>query len=111
MKENKTVFKIQEIIIFILTAAVSGVAAWLYGNNIYEMVRIVILIMIAAGSLFFVIEISKERKLFVYDNEENFHRFTEFYLFFLVASVALPLLPEGGWPFLVIFISLMLLGN
>lgn len=111
MKENKTVFKIQEIIIFILTAAVSGVAAWLYGNNIYEMVRIVILIMIAAGSLFFVIEISKERKLFVYDNEENFHRFTGFYLFFLVASVALPLLPEGGWPFLVIYISLMLFSN
>ena len=111
MKENNILFRVQETVILLFTEIVAGVAAWLYGKDIYETVRIVLLIIIASGSIFFVIEISKTRQLLLYDNEENFHRFTWFYLFFLVASVALPLLPEGGWPYLVIFICLMLFSN
>ncbi len=110
MKENK-LFRLQEAIIILLTIIVSGAAAWLYGKNIYEIVKIIILIMIACGCMFFVIEVSKQKQLFLYDNDENFHRFTFLYLFFLVAGVALPLLPEGGWPCLVIFVSLMLFSD
>ncbi len=110
MKENK-LFRLQEAAIIFFTIIVSGVASWLYGKNVYEIVKMIILIMIACGCMFFVIEVSRQKQLFLYDNAENFHRFTFFYLFFLIAVAVLPLLPEGGWPYLVIFVSLMLFSD
>lgn len=110
MKENK-LFRLQEAAIILFTIIVSGVASWLYGKNVYEIVKMIILIMIACGCMFFVIEVSRQKQLFLYDNAENFHRFTFLYLFFLAAVAVLPLLPEGGWPYLVIFVSLMLFSD
>lgn len=110
MKENK-LFRLQEAAIILFTIIVSGVASWLYGKNVYEIVKMIILIMIACGCMFFVIEVSRQKQLFLYDNAENFHRFTFLYLFFLAAVAVLPLLPECGWPYLVIFVSLMLFSD
>lgn len=110
MKENK-LFRLQEAAIILFTIIVSGVASWLYGKNVYEIVKMIILIMIACGCMFFVIEVSRQKQLFLYDNAENFHRFTFLYLFFLAAVAVLPLLPESGWPYLVIFVSLMLFSD
>lgn len=111
MEKNKLSNRLQEIAILIGTAFISGMASFLYGETIYETVRMVLLALLASGSVLFVVEASREQRLFLFDNEENFGRFTILYFVFLIGSVLLPMLPQSGWPYLVIYISLMLFSN
>lgn len=111
MKENKFSNRLQEITIFFVTVIVSGVASMLYGQTIYDTIKLLICIVIASGTTIFVIETSKMEGTLLFGSEEHFHRFTLLYGVFLLSSVIFPLLPSGGWPFLVIYVSLMLFGN
>lgn len=108
-KKNKKV--LWEVLIIVATVFVGTLASWLYGKTIYEMIRLVILAVIASGCVVFSLETAVERGQLLYDNVENLHRFSVVYGCSLVCSVIFPLLPESGWIFLVIYISLMLFSN
>lgn len=102
---------LQEAVVFAATAATAAAAAFLYGKTQIEMVRIVLFLILASGCVIFSIEESREQKTFLFDNELYQWRFTVTYLLFLVGSVLFPLLPSAGWPFLAVFVGLMLFSN
>ena len=108
-KNNKVVW--YEALIMLSMVLTGAIAAWLYDKTIYETVRVVILTVIASGCNVFALEMGKEQELFLYDNKDNLHRFTWFYLGSLLLSVIFPLLPETGWVFLFIYVGLMLFSN
>lgn len=108
MEKSKKTDKLQEAGILFLSVLVSGVAAFLYGNTMEEIVKIIILIFASTGCLVFVMEKSRIQGDFLFDNGENMWRFTVLYFLFLSGSVIFPLLPAGGWPFLAVFTGLML---
>ncbi len=111
MEKNKRKDKLSSILILLATAVLTGASSYFYGNTLYEIIRIVLLVILMAGMTVFAIEISKIHKLFRFDNEENFWRFLIIYLIFLVGSVLFPLLPASGWPFLAVFVGLLLFSN
>jgi membrane-associated HD superfamily phosphohydrolase len=59
----------------------------------------------------FSLEQSIENNDFLFDNAGHLWRFLIVYLIFLISSIVFALLPAGGWPYLVIFIGLMLFSN
>lgn len=111
MEKDKSTDRLQEAAMLILTAAISGVAAYLYGKTQIELVRIVLMAVIAYGCVIFAIEESREQDKMLFDNGANLWRFTLLYSLFLAGSAVFPLLPSGGWPYLVIFTGLMLFSN
>ncbi len=111
MEKSKKTDKLQEAGILFLSVLVSGVAAFLYGNTMEEIVKIIILIFASTGCLVFVMEKSRIQGDFLFDNGENMWRFTVLYFLFLSGSVIFPLLPAGGWPFLAAFTGLMLFSS
>ncbi len=111
MEKNNRLDRLQEIAIFIGTVFLSGIASFLYGETIYETVRIVLLTVVVTGCVLIVIETSRGQKLFLFEEEDNFSRFVILYFLFLIASVLLPMLPQSGWPYPVIYISFMLFSN
>lgn len=111
MEKNKIYKKLQEAGILFLSVLISGISSYLYGNTIYDMVKIVLLVFVSAGCIVFAIEECRIQKSFLFDNDENMWRFTVLYFLFLVGSVIFPMLPVGGWPYLVIFVGLMLFSN
>lgn len=111
MKKNKNNVVLYEILIMLSTIFAGALAAWLYNKTIYELVKVVILTVIAAGCNVFSLETGRENELLLYDNKDNMHRFTVLYLGSLVLSIIFPLLPEAGWIFLVIYVGLMLFSN
>lgn len=111
MEKSKYKDGLKEVILFLVTTAVAVLGSYLYKNTIYEAARIVILIMMMAGLLLFVIKQSKIEESFLFDNKENFGRFTLLYVAFLVGSVIFPLLPASGWPYLAAFVGLTLFSD
>lgn len=111
MEKDKSTDRLQEVAMLMLTAAISGLAAYLYGKTQIELVRIVLMAVIAYGCVIFAIEESKEQDKMLFDNGMNLWRFTLMYSLFLAGSAVFPLLPSGGWPYLVIFTGLMLFSN
>lgn len=111
MENNKFLIYLQEAGILILTAAVGSGASVLYGNTQLETVRILVLMLAAAGCVVFAMEESREQNGFLFDNGKNTWRFFVLYLLFLLGSAMFPMLPAGGWPFLAVFTALMLFGN
>ena len=108
-KNGKDIIK--EILMFILTVCVSGCAAFFYGKTKIETAGIMILITAGFGCVLFLIEESRERDAFLFDNKFFLWRFMLVYLIFLGGSILFPLLPTGGWPYLVVFTGLMLFSN
>ncbi len=102
---------VQEFIIFVLTGAGTGLASWLYNRSVVEISGIVILVLPGICGVIFSMEQSVENDTFLFDNRYHLWRFTVLYLIALVGSLAFPMLPEGGWPFLAVFIGLMLFSN
>lgn len=111
MEKSKDKDGLKEVVIFLMTAAAAVLGSYLYQNTIYEAVRIVILIMLMTGILIFVIKQSRIGESFLFDNKDNFWRFTLLYGAFLVGSVIFPLLPASGWPYLAAFVGLTLFSN
>lgn len=111
MEKSKSTDRLQEAGILFLSVFMSGVSSFLYGDNLYETVKIVILAFVSSGSIVFAIEECRIQNSFLFDNEENIWRFTILYLLFLVVSVVFPMFPVGGWPYLAIFVGLMLFSN
>ena len=100
-----------EMILFLLTVAVSALAAHFYRKPDIEIAGIAILAGIGFGSVWFMLERSMEDGTFSYDNGEHPGRFIVIYLISFIGSVLFPLLPIGGWPYLAVFVGLMLFGN
>lgn len=94
MKENKFSNRLQEITIFFVTVIVSGVASMLYGQTIYDTIKLLICIVIASGTTIFVIETSKMEGTLLFGSEEHFHRFTLLYGVFLLSSVIFSVTPK-----------------
>lgn len=101
----------QEVILFLATGAGTGFAAWMYQRTDIEIAGIVILVLLGISGVLFSIEQSVESDSLLFDNKEHLWRFTGFYLISLAGSLLFPLLPEGGWPYLAVFIGLMLFSN
>lgn len=103
--------RIQEALLFLLTGAGTGAAAFLYGRTLIEASGIVILALMGACGLLFSVEQSVQSDGFLFDNKEHLWRFTVIYLICLAGSILFPMLPAGGWPYLAVFIGLMLFSN
>lgn len=101
----------QEIVLFVLTGVGTGLAAWLYKKPVIEISGIVILVLPGICGVIFSIEQSVETDAFLFDNRFHLWRFTVLYLISLAGSLVFPLLPVGGWPYLAVFIGLMLFSN
>ena len=91
--------KLQEVILFLMTGAATGLAAWLYGKTVIEITGVVVLALLGVSGVIFAIEQSQEAHSFLFDNKEHLGRFLVLYL------------PAGGWPYLAAFIGLMLFSN
>ena len=102
---------IQEILMIVLTVAGSAIAAFFYNRTVIEIAGIAILAAVGIGSVIFSFEQSWEKNTFSFDNAEHLWRFALCYLISLGGSFLFPMLPAGGWPFLAIFVSLMLFSN
>lgn len=102
---------LQKILILLVTAGAGGMAAYLYGFDTYETVKLILMEAVCCGCMVFVMEQSKNQHDYLFDNEENLWRFTVIYMIFLAGSLVFPLLPAGGWPYPAIFIGLMLFSN
>lgn len=117
MEKNENVIKtawtdiLQEVMLFVLTSAVSAVASFLYGRSLIEGVGITILVSAGFGAVLFSIAQSRENDTFLFDNVKHFWRVTLIYVIGLGGSVLFPLLPAGGWPYLAVFVGLMLFSN
>lgn len=103
--------RIQEAFLFLVTGAGTGAAAFLYGRTLIETAGIVILALMGAGGLLFAMEQSAEADSFLFDNKEHLWRFFVIYLICLAGSMLFPMLPAGGWPYLAVFVGLMLFSN
>ncbi len=103
--------RIQEAFLFLVTGAGTGAAAFLYGRTLIETAGIVILALMGAGGLLFAMEQSAEADSFLFDNKEHLWRFLVIYLICLAGSMLFPMLPAGGWPYLAVFVGLMLFSN
>ena len=103
--------KLQEVILFLMTGAATGLAAWLYGKTVIELTGVVVLALLGVSGVIFAIEQSQEADSFLFDNKEHLGRFLVLYLLALAGSLVFPLLPAGGWPYLAAFIGLMLFSN
>ncbi len=103
--------KLQEVILFLMTGAATGLAAWLYGKTAIEITGVVVLALLGVSGVIFAIEQSQEADSFLFDNKEHLGRFLVLYLLALAGSLVFPLLPAGGWPYLAAFIGLMLFSN
>lgn len=99
---------ISEGALFLVTIVVSALAAYYYQKPQIEIAGIAILAGVGFGCTWFAMERSREDGTYLYDNEKHPGRFTVIYLFCLGASVLFPFLPTGGWPYLVVFVGLML---
>lgn len=108
MGKSKRLEKVQEAGILFLSALVSAAAAYLYGNTAYDIAKTAVLAFAGAGCIVFAIEEGRIQQGFLFDNEENLWRFTALYFLSLAGSVVFPMLPVGGWPYLVIFVGLTL---
>lgn len=102
---------LQEVLLFLLTVAGSGLASYFYGQTVIETAGLMILAAVGIGAVIFSIEQGFEKSIFLFDNEEHLLRFTLLYSFSLCGSLLFPLLPVGGWPYLAIFIGLMIFSN
>ena len=103
--------KLQEVILFLMTGAATGLAASLYGKTVIEITGVVVLALLGVSGVIFAIEQSQEADSFLFDNKEHLGRFLVLYLLALAGSLVFPLLPAGGWPYLAAFIGLMLFSN
>lgn len=114
-KNNETIspikYTVQETVLFVITVAVSILAAFFYKKTLLEGAGIVILTIAGLGALLFAMEQSRQEKRLLFDNAGHMWRFVLLYLCCLAGSAVFPLLPAGGWPFLVIFIGMMLFSD
>ena len=95
MKKN-----IENIFLFLFTIIVSALAAYFYHMETIRIAGVIIIVTAGCGCVWFGIEKSSQEKSFLFDNEEHFGRFMAVYLLALLGSVAFPMLPVGGWPYL-----------
>lgn len=102
---------LQEVLMFLLTVSVSAVSSYLYQKGTIQTAGMTMIAAAGCGSVLFSVERSREEGSFLFDNEEHLGRFMIIYLISLLGSILFPLLPAGGWPYLVIFIGLMLFSN
>lgn len=109
--EKQQLLLYQEILLFLGTVVVSTAAAFLYGKTDLEVAAVAIFAAAGAGGMLFSLEQGLGNHTFLFDNEEYPQRFTVIYLIFLLASVLLPRLPYGGWPYLAVFVGLELFGS
>lgn len=109
--EKKQRAWIWEGALFFVTVILTVAASYLYHKPVIEIAGIGILAGAGFGCVWFMMERSREEGTLLYDNETHIGRFTVVYLSSLGGSVLFPLLPVGGWPYLVIFVGLMLFSN
>ncbi|MDD6491988.1 MAG: hypothetical protein PUG54_07175 [Firmicutes bacterium] len=110
-KSKKYLNIVQEALMLFFTILVSVVASYFYQKTVIQIAGIGILAAAGCGSVLFAIEQSREKSTFLFDNADHQGRFTAVYLLFLLGCILFPLLPAGGWPYLVVFIGLMLFSN
>lgn len=111
MEKSKVIDRMQEAGILVLTAVISGIAAFLYKDTQYEIVKVIVLSVVSAGCVIFAIEESRLENSFLFDNVSHLWRFSLLYFIFLLGSMVFPLLPKGGWPYLAVFTGFMLFSN
>ena len=102
---------ISEGALFLVTIVVSALAAYYYQKPQIEIAGIAILAGVGFGCTWFAMERSREDGTYLYDNEKHPGRFTVIYLFCLGASVLFPFLPTGGWPYMLVFVGLIIFVN
>lgn len=110
-KHRRWTNTLQKGLMFLLTVIISAAASFMYQKEVIQAAGIAIIAAAGCGSVIFSLERSREESSFLFDNEEHLWRFLIIYIIALLGSILFPLLPVGGWPYLVIFIGLMLFSN
>ena len=100
-----------EGVMFLSATLASGICSYLYKMSATDIIKNVCFIGIMGLLLFYAMKYSKDKKKYLYNNEEHYGRFCFLFLIFLLASCIFPIFPAGGWPFLGIFIVLSLFSN
>ena len=103
--------RLQEVLLFLLTVAGSGLASYLYKRTEIQTAGLMILAAVGIVAVIFSIEQAFFKGSLLFDNGEHLMRFTLLYFVFLCGSLLFPLLPVGGWPYLAVFIGLMIFSN
>ena len=103
--------RLQEVLLFLLTVAGSGLASYLYKRTEIQTAGLMILAAVGIVAVIFSIEQAFFKGSLLFDNGEHLMRFTFLYFVFLCGSLLFPLLPVGGWPYLAVFIGLMIFSN
>ncbi|MCM1254021.1 MAG: hypothetical protein NC321_14475 [Clostridium sp.] len=111
VKKQKIMKILMPVIMFLAAGAVAGLGSLLYRQETQEIICNIIMVMLGTGIVIFALKASEVYGLYYYDHDDDYRRFTLFYLAGLLLSVLFPLLPASGWPFLIIFVILSLFSN
>lgn len=112
-KNRKT--KISNIVIpiaiFLLTTVSVSVVSYFYDLTMEEVIRNGIMSAMGSGIIIFLITQAKYFELLDYDNKNYYGRFFNSYLICLLISLVCGMMPEGGWPFVPVFVLLSLFSS
>lgn len=98
-------------LMFLSSGAIAGAGAFLYGHSKEEIICNTLMVMLGTGMVIFALLFSEVNDLYFYANQGKYGKFILFYIASLAVSLAFPLLPVSGWPFLVVFVILSLFSN
>lgn len=102
---------ITEILLLVLTVSAGVGAGFLYGKSQTELVGLAVLAAAGTGAVLFSLEQSIQAGTFLFEGKDHIAHFVLAYLISLAGSLIFPLLPTGGWPYLTVFVALMLFSN
>lgn len=109
--KQKIVRMAQFILLFGMSGVIAGLGSSFYGCKGGAIISNTIMVFLGTGVVIFALVASELYDLYFYKNKGRYGKFISFYLGGLILALLFPLIPVGGWPFLVIFVLLSLFSN
>lgn len=97
--------------IFVWTVGILTAATYIYQQGIGKTFEMALLSSVGTGCLLYTLASSRIEKLFRYDISEHMWRFYVIYMFSVLITGLLPLLPYTGWIFPALGLALALFSN
>lgn len=109
--KRKIINYVIDIMIFVWTVGILTAATYIYQQGIGKTFEMILLSSVGTGCLLYTLAISRIEKLFRYDIGEHMWRFYVIYMFSVLITGLLPLLPYTGWIFPALGLALALFSN
>ena len=109
--KQKVVRMAQFLLLFVMSGVIAGLGSSFYDCKSGEIICNTIMVFLGTGVVIFALVASELYDLYFYKNKGRYAKFILFYLSGLILALLFPLIPVGGWPFLVIFVLLSLFSN